>query len=178
MKRTTQKPIAPRHCPPKRLGRGVTLLELVAVVVITGLLASTSLIGFQRSLTNAKNRQAVDQFLFYDNQCRTLADRTNQTVTLQYNSQTGQLFRTQLGKTTALVGGLNLPDIWAPQSLTEANTIHYFSNGTSGTYGLTTHDKQLMLVTGATGQVTRFDSLSAARKFIDEATGSSRTVVD
>ena len=46
------------------LRRGVTLLELIAVVVIIGLVASVTAVGFGKSVVNAKRRQAIETFLF------------------------------------------------------------------------------------------------------------------
>lgn len=172
--------------------RGVTLLELIAVVVIIGLIASVTAVGFGKSVVNAKRRQSVETFHFVDQQCRTLADRSNQLVTLQYDINRKQLSR-RVGtddEWLSLAVDVEIPEVWVANSAEgnggirarderDAQTrisnslgasqiqIMFYNNGSSDTYAIVAHDTSCDLVVGTTGQVVAMPSLSRAKELLD-----------
>ncbi len=162
------------------LRRGVTLLELIAVVVIIGLVASVTAVGFGKSVVNAKRRQAIETFLFVDQQCRVLADRSNQAVTLQYDSRKQQLQRklSEPGKWTLLATDVEIPDLWVAGAADDSNRILYHSTGHADTFAIVDHEGACHLIVGATGQVAVVSSLSSAKELVDGIKSTSRSIAD
>lgn len=145
---------------PDKHRTGLTLLELVAVVLLLGLVASVSAIGFGGSLMEAQRQQALETWLFYDQQCRTLADRSNQTVVLNYDAQQKTISRT-VGKSKdspdTLATGIELLEILnfdsaSASNNTNRNQVQYFPNGQSETHLVRVTISKVWLVLGPSGQ--------------------------
>jgi len=163
----------PRH--------GVTLLELVAVVVIIGIIASVSAVGFRKSMSNARHRLAIETVLLCDAQCRTQADRSNQTVVLEYDAEARQIRRQSMGsrgRGIVIANDVDLPEIWSDRSGAEPDSIRFFGNGQSDTYGVIDHDGQCHLILGATGQHVVLSERSQAQELLDVVHATSRSVID
>jgi len=163
-----------------RRRRGVTLLELVAVVLIIGIVASVSAVGFRRSLGNARKRQAVEAFLFFDQQCRTLADRSNREVRLRYHADDQTLQRDSSGslRSTMLATDVNLSKLWVAGTEDDVSTVRFFAGGSSDTYALIDGNDRCVLVLGATGQVVNISSLADAKELVDGVQHTTRSVTD
>lgn len=148
----------PKTKTPDKHRAGLTLLELVAVVLLLGLVASVSAIGFAGSLKEAQKQQALETWLFYDQQCRTLADRSNQTVVLNYDAQQKTIARTigtSKDSPDTLATGIELLEILNFDSAndnTGRNQVQYFPNGQSETHLVRVAESKLWLVLGPSGQ--------------------------
>ncbi len=164
-----------------RRRHGVTLLELVAVVVIIGIIASVSAVGFRRSMKNAQRRLAVETMLLCDGQCRTLADRSNRIVVLEYDAKARQLKRRSTGsrgRGIVLANDIDLPGVWSDRSGADPDSIRFFGNGQSDTYGVIDHNGQCHLVLGATGQQIVLPDRSQAQELLNVVQVASRSVID
>lgn len=152
---------------------GLTLLELVAVVLLLGLIASVSAIGFGSSLKAAQSQQSLETWLFYDQQCRTLADRSNQLVVLTYNPKQKSISRSiaanrpeqqTLANDVELIEIANLRSASADPPV-QRNQVRYFPTGQSEPYLVRQTDTETRLVLGATGQHSMVKYPEAIREF-------------
>ncbi len=93
--------------PPRGLRRrGFTLVELMAVMVVLGLLASVTVWSVRSQVATARNQLALDQLTLADRQLRDHARRVARPVDLIVDLDSGRLFRAPAGTTS--------PAQWAP----------------------------------------------------------------
>lgn len=85
---------------------GFTLVELMAVMVVLGLLASVTVWSVRSQVATARNQLAVDQLTLADRQLRDHARRVARPVDLIVDLDTGRLYRAPAGTTS--------PAQWAP----------------------------------------------------------------
>ena len=89
--------------PPRR--PGFTLVELMAVMVVLGLLASVTVWTVSGQIAMARNQLALDQLTLADRQMRDHARRVARPMDLIFDLDQGRLYRAP--------GGVTSPDKWA-----------------------------------------------------------------
>lgn len=152
--------------------RGFTLLELLAVIVLAGLLAGLGAVGFRRSLVAAGRQQNAATLLLHAEQCRTLADRFGQTVTLSLHADTFELYRSVADQSEEvfLQERVHPAQIYVGPTLQSSHAVRFFSNGCSETYAVTeVEGGKCHVVIGISGQRIEFPQLEAARRFLAAA---------
>ncbi|MCA9066019.1 MAG: type II secretion system protein, partial [Planctomycetaceae bacterium] len=114
---------------------GFTLLELVAVIVLVGLIATVSGFGFHVTLQKATARQSVELWLATDQNCRRAADSENRQIRLRHLEGSVQRSKAVGGSRAWVTLPVHLADVRVEgahgQNLTE---IIYYSNGTTQDY--------------------------------------------
>ncbi len=84
---------------------GFTLVELMAVMVVLGLLASVTVWTVSGQIAMARNQLALDQLTLADRQLRDHARRVARPMDLIFDLDHGRLYRAP--------GGVTSPDKWA-----------------------------------------------------------------
>ena len=159
---------------------GLTLLELLVVIVILGLVTATVTVRLTASLGPAALEQSVAQFGFADKQLRGGARHTARHSRLELEIGASQLVcrfdatAADAGVNRALSNGVRITKyLSANQELTYGTAaVQYDDRGASESFAIELtaagDRRRWLLVTGLTGQITEVNNESAAREILQQ----------
>lgn len=148
-----------------KTSRAFTLIELLAVIVLLGIISTAAALTFRSSLQSASSTEAVAQFKYLDSTSRQRAQRFNQPVELIFDTSNGTISRREGSKrndesfTASLPRGFSIDAInvagnsifngeasitCSPTGLTPSYAIHLIGPNFD----------QWLLFAGLSGQVT------------------------
>ncbi len=162
---------------------GFTMIELIAVLALSALLATAAVVNLAGVREHADNAYWADQIERYDQRTRIIAERLNQPLKVLVDTERNELRRTiadsgepigdrlRLPK-SMLVAGVRLQDKTTAYGLV---AIPYTPRGDSSTYLLKLagrHDKSTwLLVAGMSGQTTTWNNATQAKNILTALAG-------
>ena len=145
--------------------RAFTLIELLAVIVLLGIISTAAALTFRSSLQAANSTEAINQARYLDSTARQRAQRFNQPVELIFDVTNGTISRREGSKrndesfTASLPRGFSIDQInIAGNSIFNgAATINCSSTGLTPSYAvhlIGPNFDQWLLFAGLSGQIT------------------------
>jgi prepilin-type N-terminal cleavage/methylation domain-containing protein len=157
---------------------GFTLIEVMAVIVIMGLLAGVAALTFARPLAASRARNAQDQILSLDSSARQFARRFGRPVEVAFDFATQTIARRERDEivfSARLPGGCRIEEIRVngrDESLGEI-AIPISSNAMSQSYAVHLVGQDLdrwLVVAGLSGQVTQINDVATLDQILPTAT--------